>query len=155
MVRLACRTKKRADAWACLSSIAVAPQKIIAFDDCGEGCEVTDFGLCKFPSDVFIQTRSSQNETRRFTELAINRGKDLDRLRRTTIALLWVAEALERLEGLGGVEVRRKYGVYPHRAGFEFLKVKGILRDGWFFLRQTLREPLGPVPQKLNQKRPH
>ena len=61
-----------------------------------------------------------------------DRGKHLAQIRRTTITLQWVAKNLERLKGLRAVEVRRKYGLDPHSPQFEFLKAKGILRDGWF-----------------------
>ena len=62
-----------------------------------------------------------------------NCGADLARLRRTTNALQWVAKNLHRLKGLSGAEVRRKYGIDPHSPRFEFLKAKGILRDGRYY----------------------
>jgi len=53
--------------------------------------------------------------------------------RRTTIALQWAADNLDRLQGLSGAEVRRKHGFNPHCPAYEFLKAKGVLRDGRLF----------------------
>ena len=48
----------------------------------------------------------------------------------TRLALEWVAENLARLKGLSREEVRRKYGFPKNSRVFEFLKAKGVLRDG-------------------------
>jgi hypothetical protein len=62
-----------------------------------------------------------------------NYRKDLSRLRRNTIALQWAAKNLDRLKGLSGPEVRRKYGFKQRCPVYEFLKAKGVLRDGRLF----------------------
>ena len=52
------------------------------------------------------------------------------RLRRTTIALQWAADNLDRLKGLSGAEVRRKHGFSRFGPVYEFLKAQRVLRDG-------------------------
>jgi len=42
----------------------------------------------------------------------------------------WAAENLERLRGLSGAELKRKYGFAQDSRVYAFLKAKGVLRDG-------------------------
>jgi len=62
-----------------------------------------------------------------------NYRKDLSRLRRNTTALQWAAKNLDRLKGLSGAEVERKYGFWRDCPVGEFLKAKGVLRNGRLF----------------------
>jgi hypothetical protein len=50
--------------------------------------------------------------------------------RQNTLALQWAAENLDRLRGLSGAEVERKYGFKRHLHVYAFLKAKGVLRNG-------------------------
>ena len=50
--------------------------------------------------------------------------------RQNTLALQWAADNLDRLKGLSGEEVRRKYGFPRHLHVYEFLRAKGVLRNG-------------------------
>jgi len=52
------------------------------------------------------------------------------RRRGTTIALQWAADNLNRLQGLSGAEVTRKYGFHRGCPVYEFLKAQGVLRNG-------------------------
>ena len=49
---------------------------------------------------------------------------------RNALALQWAAENLDRLEGMSGEEVRRKHGFPRHFQVYEFLRAKGVLRNG-------------------------
>jgi hypothetical protein len=50
--------------------------------------------------------------------------------RQNIITLQWAAENLDRLRGLSGAEVERKYGFKRYLHVYTFLKAKGILRNG-------------------------
>jgi hypothetical protein len=48
----------------------------------------------------------------------------------TLVALQWAIENLDRLKGLSGRELTRQYGFLPCSPVYEFLRTKGVLRNG-------------------------
>jgi hypothetical protein len=59
-----------------------------------------------------------------------NHKRTRTQTRQTLMKLQWAAKNLDRLKGLSAAELRRKYGFDRRGPVYEFLKARGVLRDG-------------------------